>query len=422
MQNLTSHTKNALFLPLSDPRQSKLVLWLAGIQFVNIVDFMMIMPLGPDLSSDLGIPLSKMGLLGGSYALAASIFGIAASKTIDRFDRRPALCFVLFFLGLATLSTAFAQNLSQLIAARVMAGAFGGPATALAMAIIADRFDPRERGQVIGRFMLAFSLASIAGIPLGLELAHLGGWKLPFLILSACTFLMATWGYRALPSLKGHLASPRPQSSVFSLSARKSEWLSHLAMGLAMSSAFLLIPNIATYIQENLHFPREHLGRLYLGGGIASYLGARFGGRLVDAKGSVKVAWLATVLVVFVMLFGFAYPLAMMTPALIFMVFMVGMALRNVAQQTLASKVPAPSERAGFMSVQSSVQHMSCALGAYVSSRILYDIPGQGLGGIRETALLASLLFFFVPILMSKIEVAQIQPQAEEMPALDEVA
>src|SRR5690348_13105039 len=38
------------------------VLLVAAVQFVNILDFVMVMPMGPDFAAALGIPASKLGL------------------------------------------------------------------------------------------------------------------------------------------------------------------------------------------------------------------------------------------------------------------------------------------------------------------------------------------------------------------------
>jgi len=40
------------------------VFFLGAVQFVNILDFMMIMPLGPDFTTELHIPAALLGLLG----------------------------------------------------------------------------------------------------------------------------------------------------------------------------------------------------------------------------------------------------------------------------------------------------------------------------------------------------------------------
>jgi predicted MFS family arabinose efflux permease len=81
--------------PALMPAERRVLLLLAAVQFVNIVDFMMVMPLGPDFSAELGIPNAQLGLVGGSYTAAASIAGLAGATFLDRFDRRKALAVTL---------------------------------------------------------------------------------------------------------------------------------------------------------------------------------------------------------------------------------------------------------------------------------------------------------------------------------------
>ena len=44
-----------------------------AVQFVNILDFMMVMPLGPDFAKSLSIPESHLGYIGGAYTASASV-------------------------------------------------------------------------------------------------------------------------------------------------------------------------------------------------------------------------------------------------------------------------------------------------------------------------------------------------------------
>ena len=80
--------------------EAKVVFAVGAVQFVNILDFMMVMPLGPDFARALGIPLSHLGYIGGSYTAAASVSGIAGAFFLDRFDRRKALAVAMLGLTL----------------------------------------------------------------------------------------------------------------------------------------------------------------------------------------------------------------------------------------------------------------------------------------------------------------------------------
>src|SRR5437773_5557811 len=70
--------------------ERKLVFLLACVQFVNIVDFMMVMPMGPTFAVALGIPVSRLGVVISVYTAAAALAGVLGAMFLDRFDRKRA--------------------------------------------------------------------------------------------------------------------------------------------------------------------------------------------------------------------------------------------------------------------------------------------------------------------------------------------
>ena len=63
-----------------------MVLLVTLIQLVNVLDFVMVMPLGRDFARSLSFSESQLGLVGGSYTLAAAIVGLASSRFLDCFE------------------------------------------------------------------------------------------------------------------------------------------------------------------------------------------------------------------------------------------------------------------------------------------------------------------------------------------------
>ena len=90
---------------LTPRRELWLLLTLAGIQFTHILDFMIMMPLGPRFTELFAISDAQFGLLVSAYTLSAGASGLLASTCIDRFGRKRLLLVLYGLFGLATLAT-----------------------------------------------------------------------------------------------------------------------------------------------------------------------------------------------------------------------------------------------------------------------------------------------------------------------------
>jgi predicted MFS family arabinose efflux permease len=397
------------------------LLFLVGaVQFVNVLDFMMVMPLGPDFAVGLGIPASQLGLIGGSYTAAAAFSGLLGATFLDRFDRRSALSVAMLGLVLATAAGGLASGFWTMVAARVAAGFFGGPATSLSLSIVADAVPAERRGRAMGAVMGAFSVASVLGVPAGLEAAHLGTWRTPFFTVAALGLLVAGGALFLMPPMTGHLERARApgavRGSVRALLRQPVALLSLAATGTSMMSGFAIIPNIASHLRFDLGFPRDRLGLVYMVGGSVAFFTLRIAGRWVDRFGAPLVSMGGTAIFVTVLGVGFAFP-SIWLPAvagdatallgavvLLFLFFMTGNSLRNVAMNALTSRVPGPAERARFMSVQSAVQHLSSAIGAGLSTRLLTVEAGDRLGGMPGLCAFSAALAVTVPFLLAAVQ------------------
>jgi predicted MFS family arabinose efflux permease len=153
-----------------------------------------------------------------------------------------------------------------------------------------------------------------------------------------------------------------------------------------MAAGFILVPNISAYLLGNVGYARKDLGLLYLAGGSVSFFSMRLVGRLVDKLGSARVGTIGTIAVSIVVYLGFVlFPPAIPVMA-IFIGFMIAMAFRNVAYNTLVSRVPNADERARFGSLQSAVQHFAASAAAFTSAQLLTELPNKTLSGIPTVA------------------------------------
>lgn len=384
--------------------ERRIVFLVGAIQFVNILDFMMVMPLGPDLSLALGVGSDQIGLIGGSYTAAACVAGIAGMFFLDRFDRRRALAVAMLGLVIATAAGGLAWDLWSLMAARVLAGLFGGPATALSLSIISDAIPVARRGRAMGAVMGAFSVASVLGVPIGLELARLGSWRTPFFSVAMLGLVVTVLAIRWMPPMREHLAGGPLQrvdlAGLWGMVRRPATALSLAASATIMFGNFALLPNLATYLQFNVGFPRERLGLLYMVGGAVSFFVLRVVGRLVDRYGAPQVAAGGTVLFTGVVWAAFLQQPAVSLVLPLFTAFMACNSFRMVPNGTISSRVPLPTERARFMSMQSAVQHFASSAGAVLGAAILTSDEDFVLTGIPVVASVTIAMALLLPGLL----------------------
>ncbi len=390
----------------SEALEASVVLLVGAVQFVNILDFMMVSPLGPFMSQALHFPQPQAGWVTGSYTAAAAVSGFAGAFFLDRFERKRALFVALLGLALGTLAGAFAVNLTTLLAARVLAGAFGGPATSISMSIIADVVPAARRGKAMGKVMGAFAAASVLGVPFGLELNRHISWRAPFVFTAVLGLVVAVGAVVRLPTLRGHLDAHVGRSVWGELATlgRSDILLSYAMTLVTMGASFVLIPNISAYTLKNLHFPENRLGLLYMAGGVVSFATMRVVGPLVDRFGSARVGTVGTLALTAVILLGFVREPSLLPVAVLFIGFMFAMSIRNLSYNTLTSKVPEPSQRAAFMSVQSAAQHLASATGAIGSSMLLSERADHSLEGMARVALTSVAIGLCLPPMLFIVE------------------
>ena len=149
--------------PALAPARERLVLWLLALtQFTVIMDFMVMMPLAPQLMSAFSITPAAVSGAVSAYAWCAGLSGLLAVMYIDRFDRKQLLLWMFALFTLSNLACALAPTFEVLIASRAFAGVTGGVLGAIIMAIIGDLIPAERRGAATGVVMTSFSMAAVA--------------------------------------------------------------------------------------------------------------------------------------------------------------------------------------------------------------------------------------------------------------------
>ncbi len=352
-----------------------LLFTLAGVQFTHILDFMIMMPLGPELRRVFAISDAQFGLLVSAYTFAAGISGLAASTYIDRFERKRLLLVLYVLFGLATLACALAPTYAALMGARLLAGAFGGVLGAVSTTIVSDVIPFERRGRAMSVVMSSFSLASVAGIPLGLWLATTVNWHAPFFMLAVLCALLASVAAWSLPKLDAHLAMARSQSPLHNLRTvlMDANHLRAFAFAACMMFAgFLVVPFITLYTTSTVGIRMADVPWVYLCGGLATLASARYVGRLTDRVGKFQTYRLAALAVCVPLLVTTNLPMVPLWVIIITQtLFFVCMSSRAIPGGALSASAADPQLRGTFMSLNGAVQLAAMGSATFIGGLLI---------------------------------------------------
>src|SRR5512144_678385 len=242
---------------------------------------MIMMPLGPQFMRLFGIGPQQFSLLVSAYTFAAAASGFVAAFWIDRFDRKRALLALYAGFVVATGLCGFAPGYGALLAARVLAGAFGGVIGGLVFAIVADAVPYARRARATAVVAAAFSLAAVAGVPVAIWLAAHWSWRLPFMALAVLSCGVGLVAARILPPLTAHLAGRVARDPRAQLRAIVSEPNHRRAFAFTitlMFAGFTVIPFIAPYNVANVGIAEVDLAVIYFVGGATTLVTAQIFG------------------------------------------------------------------------------------------------------------------------------------------------
>ncbi len=388
---------------LTPQRERYLLLTLAGIQFSHILDFMIMMPLGPILIKAFGISTHEFGLLVASYSFSAAVSGLLAATFIDRFERKRLLLTIFGLFGLATLACGLAPGYAMLLIARGLAGTFGGVMGAMVQTIIGDVIPFSRRARASGIVATAFSLSTVAGVPLSLWLANHFQWRAPFILIAALSVVFILVGARILPQLRYHISDKKrahPFSAMFEVLREANHLNALLFSALLIFSGFTVIPYITIYAVGNVGISLRDIPFIYLAGGTATLFTARLIGHWADLRGKIKIYRVvasAALLPLLVVTHIGAAPLWLwLVCTTAFFVLVSG---RMIPAMAIITSAAQPKLRGTFMSLNATVQSLSMGLATTLAGFIITQndasqIVGYGLVGfVAVTGNVLAILF-----------------------------
>jgi multidrug resistance protein len=330
---------------------------LIGVNFVDMIGFMIVLPLLPFYALKLNASPETIGQLIASYSIAQLVAAPLWGRVSDRYGRRPALLIGLSASAVAYLVFGLANSVWLLLLSRLVQGA-GGGTTGVAQAYVADTVDPADRARALGWLSAATSAGVMLGPAIGSSAAHFGQ-AAPGVIAAVLCLINVFLAWKWLPE-------SRKKSTPEAGAPRKPVWhpawgaLRHPGTpigrllwiyGVGMLAFASMTSIMALYLGAEFGFDEKTIGYVFLYVGVLSFvMRSLLLGPIVDRIGETWAMRIGTGLLVL----GLAlYPLPrdLWTLALVIPLVPIGTALLFPATTSLMSQQADPRELGTTMGV-----------------------------------------------------------------------
>jgi len=355
--------------------QKLVVAMLAFLQFTVVLDFMILSPLGPIVMPRLSIDAKQFGFVVSAYAFSAGLSGLLAAGFADKFDRKRLL--LVFYAGflVGTFLCGVATTYPFLLAARIVAGLFGGVIASISFAIVADLFPIAARGRVMGSIQSAFAASQVMGIPIGLYLANHFGWNGPFRMIALVGLLAGAVIVFKLQPITGHMEAAlgrHPLMHLFQTATNRRYLVGFAATMLVATGGFMLQPFASNFAVHNLGVPLKQLPMMYMAGGVVGMFAGPLFGRAADRFGKFRLLTIGTMSGIVIVwwwtgLDSVPFWLAVLGNCAV----MAMITARQVSTMALISGVPSGPDRGAYMSVSSSMTQFAGAVSSSVSGLLV---------------------------------------------------
>jgi len=138
-----------------------------------------------------------------SYIIAAAIMTGPIGWMASRFGRKPLFITCIVGFTIASMACGAAQSLSQIVAFRLIQGAFSAALVPLSQAILLDIYPHEQRGFAMAIWGLGVMIGPILGPTLGGYLTDFYSWRYVFYINLPFGLLATTGLLLFLPNIQG---------------------------------------------------------------------------------------------------------------------------------------------------------------------------------------------------------------------------
>jgi len=353
---------------------NKQLVILLSIVFIDLLGFGIVIPLLPQLISDLGQGPFVVGLIIGLYSLFQFLFSPILGRLSDKYGRKPVLLFstIINVAGYGLLF--FSHSIWMIAIARILSG-IGTANLSVVQAYVADTSESHERTKRMSLIASMFGLGFIFGPFVGGATASAYNINTPFLLTALFSAINALFIFFLLPEsnklLKKHIKIELVNINVMRevLNPPNIRFLIFLFF-LSSFSLALIIGVLPLFTAERFGWGEAENGYFFMAIGIAQFFTQAFGIRYL-LKYFRETRLVKYGLIVFG-LSNVGIGLAINEPLLLLAggISAVGFGLMNSNLQSLISLESKPEEQGAVLGVAQSLSALARVVGPIIGGAL----------------------------------------------------
>lgn len=240
----------------------------------------------PVIATDLNVSLSTAGQLITIYALVLAISGPVLLVLTANIERKRLYLISLFIFLCGNIMTYFSPNFTFVMIARIITSMSAALVTVLSLTIAARIVQPAYRARAIGIITVGISSSIVLGVPVGILISEIVGWRVIFLGIAALSLgsiiLISFYLERITPG------KVQPLSVQFKSLGNMKIASAHLATMFTLAGHYTLYAYFNPFLDQTLQLSQTWISVFYFIFGISAISGGIFGGALANRFGSPR--------------------------------------------------------------------------------------------------------------------------------------
>ncbi|MGN7412713.1 MFS transporter [Paenibacillus sp. SAF-068] len=321
------------------------------------------------IATDLHLTLAKAGYLISIFSLVYALSAPILLNVTARFERKKVYMCTLFVFLISNLISAFSTSFYMLMAGRALGAATGSLIFVLSLTLAARIVEPQYKGRAVGTITMGGSASLILGVPLGIFVGNLAGWREVFMLIAILTAVVMVAIWFAMDRVQ-----PIP---AVSLKKQLTALWNPKMLAIHATTLFVLAGHLTLYayftpfLQETLGASATMVTFIYMMFGIAAVAGGGIGGMLSDRLHPAKA--IVIVLIPFIVSMA-VIPFSAGLPLIAFLLLLsIWSALSwtvTPVQNSLIIKT-SPETAETLISTNSGIAHAGIALGTYIGGMVI---------------------------------------------------